>query len=340
MKTIELIKKAYKSDKLIPFIGSGFSASVAPTWDDFIEKLFDELNLDEEEKTRLINKLSSDHLEATEYYIQKTENGKKDFLKYINRKLKFKIIKKNGVHYINGTKLEKHKLLFDKFSNRVIYTTNWDNLIEGTGNYIVYKKKSDIHIKGFSHKFDTGRLIKYHGSVSDNSEGKSITASKTDYWDRILYTENPFNILFRYHLLSNSFLFIGYSFRDTNVALEVYRISQYLKTIKKGDTKIFWAVTEYRDDPRIYVLNKHAEIIIYHLLSEKNEKKLKQLEEKIKKTCSKCLINIPIKHNSDNNKVCNICTDEKVKKQKEHLKYLKNKYREYGTLELLKSLGK
>ncbi len=318
------LKKEIKEHSIIPFIGSGFSAHVAPTWNQFIKDLFagiSECTLSEEQKKTLFQ----DPLEAAEFFIwQKVdeliekgkiplqdpnniihyEAGKDILLKFIKSQLIFnvkenkdkqKIVEKDGKDIV----LDTHQALCDKFK-RVIYTTNWDNLIEKVGGFDDVNIRTQLQHKKTRER--DGIVIKFHGKPDGDGYARhwddGLIVSKTDYWKRIT-EENPFDILFKNDLIQYNFIFIGYSFRDPNISLMIYEWMKILKPMGPQN-KILWAVIDYRNDPRIFCLQKHTGIEPIYLLTERQCKDLRILEDQIKTYCLKC-------------KICDITMDISVK---------------------------
>lgn len=300
---LKKIQAAYKENRLIPFVGSGFSSSVAPKWDKFITDLF--IN-----DTRPLQHIT-DNLERLEYYVIK--NTKKKLIEHINNKLSFKVIEKqNGKPSKVTTEdgeiyLETHDLLCEKFKDRIIYTTNWDNLIEKVGSFDPIINREDI-----LHGCKKG-VIKFHGSVGNpKNHGDELIACKSDYWQRISNI-TPFDILFQSDYIKNYYLFIGYSLRDINISLTIYQLMKLINSNRKkvSEKRIFWAVAEPRSDQRIMVLSKHSNIIPYYLLSAEDSKRLKKIDDSLLKLCGDCRIEDLAKDTEVNTfsgrNVCNAC---------------------------------
>lgn len=171
-----------------------------------------------------------------------------------------------------------------------IFTTNWDNLLEN-----VNSKLKAISIRSQFEKIEEIRkkenaVVKFHGDIFAYGEehGDPLIISKTDYWNRILSIDNPFDILFKHDLIHSIFIFIGYGFNDPNIQMNIYQILKLTGLMQVQ--KVIWTITEYRSDPRAAILSKHSNIQPVYLLSEANESELISLENEINKACQDCKI--------------------------------------------------
>ena len=287
----------YTSNKLIPFIGAGFSKNIRgyPDWKEFIGKLGSKISMD------LHKHFGENFLLATEFYIWKRgmekSNGKsekknEDKNKHFFRKGKKKllehiseIVKGNPRSSYNNSDWTCHDKLVEKFD--YMYTTNWDNTIELSQDHDVdiipiYLKSQlcDDAIKNSQKKCKKNgvdkrqiKIIKFHGHY-DHPNAKSLIACQKDYNMRIL-KENPFDIKFKNDLLHYDFFFIGYRFGDPNINLMIQEISQLMEFIsEKAKSSIFWISPENFDDPRVEVIKRSLGVKVYHLLNMEKQKNL------------------------------------------------------------------
>lgn len=193
------------------FIGSGISApSGFPTWKELLEPLIKDLN---------IKITKNDDLTEIAQYVVNIYTGNKGPLlsDVINAFKKDKEI--NNYHeIIIRTKLKK------------IWTTNFDLLLEKAFNnysidYIVKTNDSDF-LK--NNKTEQVQIIKMHGCIDKNPD--DIVFTQEDYEDFFIKKPAIAGQL-RTDLLNNSFLFIGYSFGDSNlknILIETRRLSKKL----------------------------------------------------------------------------------------------------------------
>ncbi len=261
------ISKKYSKEKriIIPFIGAGISRivedkngkSILPDWDDFNKDLL--CNISEIEKFEY---LRNDPQEVAEYYIHRKiekdkknhlyggaesaeefRHGKSELVKFIKEKLAVRVSKSAGNYIINGKgskKLEIHSEFKNKF--KIIYTTNWDNLLEKITKYNPVYLSSQLVMSDVRERKKV--IIKFHGDINTNvyEEGNSLICCKTDYFHRISH-ENPFDTLFKNDLLHSDFLFMGYSFRDPNIFLIISEVNELVPTKDIGSkTSVYWLV--------------------------------------------------------------------------------------------------
>ena len=338
------IKNSYKKRRLIPFVGAGFSKNIEgyPTWGGFIKILCDDLkkdgvDIDPVQERRFKN----NPLEATEYYIRSKgkkeeqnpssiysgtafERGKRVLLKNLNDLFCNHVYKEN--------KWNLHNTLMSKKKFKVVYTTNWDNTLEQAND----KKLTPIfkvdQFKSIIGSSSIPRVIKFHGHFEYNDGAVSLIACETDYMKRIS-EENPFDIKFKNDLLHNDFLFIGYSFSDPNVKLVLYEIKEILTDVHATHKpNIYWISANYIDKERVNLVSQMFDDIIkpYFLLTEKQETKLKNYENKIKKQCCSC----SFYWECDNTKC------RKYKNRENLIKKLEPQEKQYIKLQLKKFLDK
>lgn len=307
------ISKKYTKEKriIIPFIGAGISRivedkngkSILPNWDEFNKDLLS--NINEIDKYEY---LKNDPQEVAEYYIyRKTEMdknahlysgpdefryGKSKLVKFMEEKLSVKFTKSARNYLINGKeseKLEIHFTLKKKF--KMIYTTNWDNLLEEITKYKPVYLSSQLVISDVRERKKV--IIKFHGDINTDvgEEGNSLICCKTDYFHRILH-ENPFDMLFKNDLLHSDFLFMGYSFRDPNIFLVISEVNELVPTKDNGSkTSVYWLVTDYKDNPRLKVMsNTNIQPVL--LLSEDEQEELEQREKNLEKMCQECRVDL------------------------------------------------
>lgn len=121
-------------------------------------------------------------------------------------------------------KKSKQHIALSKLKIKIVYTTNYDRHIEGAFEDSGIKVKSIVSIKDFL-KEDKERyemeVIKFHGCLT---EPKSIILTEKQYYER-MELEDALDQRLRSDTLSNSFLFIGYSFDDPNIRYIWYKIN-------------------------------------------------------------------------------------------------------------------
>jgi tetratricopeptide (TPR) repeat protein len=175
-KNLERVKTIASKEVLVPFIGSGFSTPVCPTWGVFLEKFFqglkDEFLLpeDEEHYERLKNSSRDNRFEAlVDFLVEKAGR----------RKLEEEM-KANFDKPILPEMKKKFELLHRAFPGLKI-TTNFDCLIEDNAPgyqvnvYYGYQTEELWRLLSYIRK---NALIKIHGGIGDIS---SIVLSTSQY---------------------------------------------------------------------------------------------------------------------------------------------------------------
>jgi hypothetical protein len=96
----------------------------------------------------------------------------------------------------------------------IIYTTNFDNFIERSFELKGRKHKAVAIEEHMRPEPDTTEIIKFHG---DWNHPDRMVLTESDYESRMEFT-GPMDRRLWSDLLNRSLLFLGYSFRDPNVA--------------------------------------------------------------------------------------------------------------------------
>ena len=261
-KVLNAIKKSYLNERLVPFVGAGFSKNVEEflTWDEFIQQLSLKLTGD---KYFLENKFKGQTftIMAVEYYACKKLLKNKGNSTKIEKDSLRAIIQDEINTYLGETKSKKskiHKLLLEMFP--YIYTTNWDKLFEfqetKNGKLIpIYSIGRISEMPSLIKDKDKKILIKMHGSCDDLD---SIVALETDYWDLIhgKHKNLSLNILFQHDIMQKDFIFVGFNFSDLNILNLIYIMNTLKKELDPNlaeTPKIFMVVFDEYD----YYLKKY-----------------------------------------------------------------------------------
>lgn len=207
---IQELQALHHEGRLIPFVGAGLSRMLgAPSFSELVAELAKARGFDSDVflKHGPSNQLAS-------YLIDRANRGA-----LIPRMTKI-------LETANSTELreksEIHRLLAEGGFKR-IYTTNYDTHIEeafkqhGKKMHVV-ASKADLS-KAPS---DVTWLVKFHG---DLTQPATIVFSEDDYFRRLRF-DDPLDLLLRADSLSNGFLFLGYSFEDSNVRYLWYRLRE------------------------------------------------------------------------------------------------------------------
>jgi hypothetical protein len=141
----------------------------------------------------------------------------------------------------------------------VIYTTNWDNVIEGTYDHLsksynlVETANDFLYLRPWK-----PTIIKYHGSLR---HPKTLVVTESDYYERF-GTDSPFDIRLRSDLMEKSLLFLGYSLRDYNVRYLWNRVQKTLSAVVADRPPPSYFVAVHRDEVFETVLAKNNIVTI------------------------------------------------------------------------------
>lgn len=207
---LDVLAQDIRDRKVILFAGAGLSRPLGlPTWEELIRHMAKELGFDPD----VLVGPGADYLQVAEFYkVRKGTIGA----------LRSWMDKNWNVDEDKLRASKVHKQIVD-LGFPLIYTTNYDNNIE---------RAFEIHGKEFSKVSavfdltDTGvdrtEIIKFHGDFSDDN---SLVITETDYFERLEF-ESPLDLRLRSDVLSRSILFIGYSLKDLNLRLLLYKLKK------------------------------------------------------------------------------------------------------------------
>lgn len=231
MLTDEL-KETIREQRLIPFIGAGFNKNIHPNIPDWSQVMGVAANLLDFDEGIL--KSQADNYQIAEYLDRENKLGKfkTELIKIIDDQNKFKI-----------TESTPH-LLLPLIKTKSVYTTNWDQWIERgfkeknisynkIANRKHFRDPERFHGTSPFNKNQITEIIKFHGDF-DNE----IVVKESDYFDRMNF-EDPIDIRLRDDLVSNSVIFIGYSFTDMNVRYIWYKLNKIVESFKEKKKSYF-----------------------------------------------------------------------------------------------------
>lgn len=216
-EAIKELKEQYSVQRLIPFIGAGFSIPLdLPGWRQLIIDLGKDLGYE--------NDL---------YLLHGNYQQLAEFGKLVDEKKWNAFIQKMRVGFDSKESDEKRKksrqhLSLSELKVNTIYTTNYDPHIERCFEDKGNKVKTIISLKDFIQPDKENyniEVIKFHGCLTEQD---SIILTENQYYKR-MELEHPLDQRLRSDALSNSFLFIGYSFDDPNIRYIWYKIQQQIK---------------------------------------------------------------------------------------------------------------
>jgi hypothetical protein len=215
------LKQAYQEKKLIPFIGSGFSKPLGlPSWEELVENIANDLGFDKD-----LFKLHGSFPQLLEYVKEFHESEWETFLYNIRRDFDSEPI--NEKRKQSAT----HKALSKLLNIKTIYTTNYDLQIEKAliqqGRKVAVLSSFKDFIKNPIDQVDC-EVIKFHGTLKQDN---TLILTESEYLKRMTL-EDPVDLRLRSDILSNSFIFIGYSFSDPNIRYIWFKINELKEKLR------------------------------------------------------------------------------------------------------------
>lgn len=260
---IRFLAEELEKGKLVVFVGAGVSKnSGLPDWKELIKDYA---------KYRGIKEFTSkEYLTIPEEVFERY--GSLKYYEIAEKRFSGKYVP-NSIHRI----LKEMDLTY-------IITTNYDTLIEDEiKNLQVVSKDEDLPYTS-SNKM----LIKMHGDFKN----KNIVLKKSDY-DNYEKNFQLISTLIKGLFTTNTILFIGYSYNDTNVQ----QIMNWIKEILKEETRKAFLVEFTEKDDKEEENGEQINRISLKLLTENNDKvlyedKKEQFNNNYEKTLTKFLSDI------------------------------------------------
>jgi len=223
---LDQLAREIRDGRVILFAGAGISRPLGlPSWDELIKHMARELGFDPE----VLVGPGADYLQVAEFYrIRKGSIG--GLRSWMDRSwnVSDEVILASKVH----SQIVELGFPF-------IYTTNYDNNIERAFDLYrrEYSKVASV-LDISSAKSHLPHIVKFHGDFSDDA---SLVVTESDYFERLEF-ESPLDLRLRSDALGRSILFVGYSLKDLNLRLLLYKI------------KRIWEGSAYADKrPRSYI---------------------------------------------------------------------------------------
>lgn len=236
---------ALKNNKLILFVGSGFSKSQGfPDWNGLIKTILSKFSKENSKYQILIDGLESGMFSSLEV-LDKIKDKKKDI---------YSVLDKEIDKPLNDLNLELHKKL-GKVSSKII-TTNYDRLLEEATKYKKIVFDNTYHIANIS-EIDNF-ILKLHGCIENPDK---CILFQDDYEE--LYSETPAIEKLRSLISDHTILFIGFSLSDEYVRKQF----DYIYNIYKGYTKNHYLLTTDKrtnfDGVSTIVIDSWSEIEVF-----------------------------------------------------------------------------
>lgn len=207
---LDMLAREIRDRRVILFVGAGLSRPLGlPSWGQLIEHMAEELDFD----PAVLVGPGADYLQVAEFYkLRKGSIG--DLRSWMDR----------------SWNVTDEKLLASKVHGQIvdlgfplIYTTNYDSNLERAfrlRGHNVSKIASVVDIADA--KPDHTHVVKFHGDFSDDN---SLVVTESDYFERLEF-ESPLDLKLRSDVLGRTILFVGYSLRDLNLRLLLYKLKR------------------------------------------------------------------------------------------------------------------
>jgi hypothetical protein len=215
----DAIKSLIKQKKLIPFVGAGLSMNLGlPSFSQLVDKIAEELGYDPD-----VFKLNGNNLQLAEYYV--AVKGAIGPLRSIMDR-SFDPTDEQIRSSVAHSALVQMNL-------PVIYTTNYDNIIEKSFELLSKPVCTIANIDDIACAPDAAtQVVKFHGTFSDD---ESLVLTESSYFERLSF-ESAIDLKLRADMLGKCLLFIGYSLDDVNVRYMLYKLFKLRQQVKNRRT--------------------------------------------------------------------------------------------------------
>lgn len=238
----EMLAREIRERRVILFAGAGLSQPLGlPSWQELINHMARELDFDPE----VLVGPSADYTQVAEFYkLRKGSIGE----------LRSWMDKSWDVPDAKLLASKVHRQIVE-LNFPLIYTTNYDNNLERAFKLHgreVSKIASVVDIaEAKSHET---HVVKFHGDFSDDN---SLVVTESDYFERLNF-ESPLDLKLRADVLGRAVLFVGYSLKDPNLRLLLYKL------------KRTWDATAYAARrPRSFVFLIRPDVVQEEVLSSR-----------------------------------------------------------------------
>lgn len=216
----EHLKTVYAQGRLIPFVGAGISAGVSwtvngetrrgPTWAELVDQAAQLIGFDD---ARLLRARGSD-LQILEYYKLRRHNSVGELSNWLSQQMA------PSDDELRASKV--HTAMAALTLCDLVYTTNYDDFIERAMRLYGRECKSSVSEGQMADVLGARagvarsvcEVVKFHG---DFTAVDRMVLTESDYESRLKLDDARDHRL-RSDLLGRAVLFLGYSFRDSNVS--------------------------------------------------------------------------------------------------------------------------
>ena len=210
-----------EAQKLIPFIGAGFSESCGcPSAHSLAKQLLTRFRIKDAE---LLAQDDIDLLRLAEYLKIIRGGDMSAVLQQIRLILNEEavVISESQPH-----------LILAQLGAPIVYTTNYDSLIERGYDHLAIPYQIVVRTEDIIKTAGSNllQIVKFHGSLEQE---ETIVLTESDYYRRLEFV-TPIDIKLRADALGKSLLFMGYSFSDFNVRYLWFKLQHMLQGVDKS----------------------------------------------------------------------------------------------------------
>jgi hypothetical protein len=208
------LQAAYRERRLVPFLGAGFSMPLQlPSWTELMGWMGRALGFEEQ-----LFELHGSAQQLATYYELTNPGGLSGFIDELTRKFHAPEVAARR----RGSR--QHQALARCDRLRTIYTTNFEHHIEEALRDGGRQAKALARLEDFMRPVDPDacQVVKFHG---DLAFPETIVLTEDQFFNRFRLEAAPDQRL-RSDLLSNVFLFLGYSFSDPNTRYIWWRMDR------------------------------------------------------------------------------------------------------------------
>jgi hypothetical protein len=215
------VRRLYAAGRLVPFVGAGVSQAVlwenggapkrGPSWDEMIEHAACDLGFTR--PSLLLARGTS--LQVLEYF--KIRHGSlAPLINWLVMELDAPeaAIRRSAIH----TALASLECC------STFYTTNYDNYLEKALELSGRRCQVIVEERHMGEPLPPCHVVKFHGDFNNPT---TMVLSESDYQKRLDF-QHPLDLRLRSDMLGRAVLFIGYSFRDPNVAYLFHLVQKHL----------------------------------------------------------------------------------------------------------------
>jgi hypothetical protein len=220
------LRRLYHQGRVIPFIGAGASMAVSwthdgtsirgPSWAELVEQGAELLGAEAD----LLRYRGTD-LQILEYL--KSKFGTiQPLINWLHQRMQA------PEAALRASPL--HNALCELTKSKLFYTTNYDNFLERSLRLAGRETTAIASEHDLSNSGSGTQVVKFHG---DFDRPDSMVLSESDY-ERRMRLEHELDLKLRSDILGRVLLFIGYSFRDQNVAYLFRLVTDRFKSLPQS----------------------------------------------------------------------------------------------------------